>query len=176
MWRKDSMHRGRGQKVTGVSDKPKGEPGTGARVSGPFCMQLAPRGGGGAPHKQPPCYISRCGLTFQVLCFSSWQQVALFQGKCYIIYEGPLCQNPKPMTTKPKDHTKMPLQISGWAVLIPNVLFPVSLGKQDVPSGKCTRPKVSSHSVVSDYLRSHGLLCHQAPLSMRFSRQEYLSG
>ena len=28
-------------------------------------------------------------------------------------------------------------------------------------------------SVVSDYLQPHGLVAHQAPLSMEFSRQEY---
>ena len=34
---------------------------------------------------------------------------------------------------------------------------------------------VLSCSVVSDSLRPHGLLAHQAPLSMGFSRQEYWS-
>ena len=48
------MHRVRGQKVTGVSDKPKGEPGTGARVSRPFCMQLAPPGWGWGPTQTAP--------------------------------------------------------------------------------------------------------------------------
>ena len=33
-----------------------------------------------------------------------------------------------------------------------------------------------SHSVVSNSLWPHGLLAHQAPLSMGFSRQEYRSG
>ena len=34
-----------------------------------------------------------------------------------------------------------------------------------------------SHSVVYDFLRSHGLfVAHQAPLFMEFSRQEYWSG
>ena len=33
-----------------------------------------------------------------------------------------------------------------------------------------------SHSVMSNSLRPHGFVVHQAPLSMGFSRQEYWSG
>ena len=33
-----------------------------------------------------------------------------------------------------------------------------------------------SCSVMSDSLRAHGTVAHQAPLSMEFSRQEYWSG
>ena len=32
------------------------------------------------------------------------------------------------------------------------------------------------YSVMSDSLQPHGLVAHEAPLSMEFSRQEYWSG
>ena len=40
----------------------------------------------------------------------------------------------------------------------------------------CVCVCVLNHSVVSDSLQPHGLLAHQVPLSIAFSRQEYWSG
>ena len=39
----------------------------------------------------------------------------------------------------------------------------------------CLEKKKISHSVLSDFLQPHGLVAHQAPLSMEFFRQEYWS-
>ena len=47
-------------------------------------------------------------------------------------------------------------------------------GAGSIP-GERTKSESDSQSVVSDFLQPHGLIAHQASLSMRFSRQEYWS-
>lgn len=70
---------GKGLQLTSITDWPREECGNERE-----CLTML-SAGPPAPTGEPSRYISVCGLTFQVLHFSSWQQSLIFQGKCCII-------------------------------------------------------------------------------------------
>ena len=72
---------------------------------------------------KPSRSISVCGLTFQVLHVSAWQQSPIFPGKCGIIQEGPRAKTKNQQQT-PKTLSEMSYQNSGRACSSPVYLSP----------------------------------------------------